>query len=229
VRLANDSQRHVIYGKTGSGKTVAGLWALEKRSFTRMPWIIMDMKRDSTIARIPRLEEIDINDRIPKQAGLYVVRPIPDSRDEIDKFLWRVWSKGRTGLMIDEGYMIHRLSKPWGSILTQGRSLKIPVIALTQRPAWVSPFLMSEADFHQPFFLQNPADLDRLADWNVPVPRDQNFHSYYYDVPKNKLDYLGPVPNEDEILDRFDSKVPRRIKLMRGIMSNAPRGRVSFT
>ena len=45
----------MIYGKTGSGKTVVGLWALEKRSFLRKPWVIIDYKRDKIIRQIPRL------------------------------------------------------------------------------------------------------------------------------------------------------------------------------
>jgi hypothetical protein len=230
MRTANDAQRLAIYGKTGSGKTIAGLWWLAQRSFDKIPWIILDFKRDTSIAKIPRLDEIEIDSSIPKRAGLYVVRPLPDSHDEVDAFLWKVWERGKVGLMIDEGYMINRFSKPFNAILTQGRSLKIPVIALSQRPSWLSPFLMSEADFHQVFFVQNPADINKLMEW---VPYNgvlkPNYFSYYYDVAKSHLAYLAPVPNEDEILNRFDLKMPRRFHLFKGITVNADRKRKLLT
>lgn len=222
MRFPDDTKRHAIYGKTGSGKTIAGLWALEKRSYNKMPWIIVDFKRDTTIAKIPRLEEIDINDSIPKRPGLYVVRPLPDSPEEVDAFLWRVWERGKIGLMIDEGFMIGRFSKPFGAILTQGRSLRIPMINLSQRPSWLHPFLMSEADFHQVFFMQTPSDISKIMEW---VPYDgvlkPDFHSYYFDVGRSELTYLAPVPDEDEILDRFDLRMPKRYHLFKGITTNA--------
>jgi len=226
VRFPNDSQRHMIYGKTGSGKTVAGLWALEKRDFLKRPWVILDFKRDGTIAQIPRLEEIDINSAVPKQPGLYVTRPLPNTHEDVERFLWRIWEKTKTGIMIDEAFMIDRFSKAYSAILTQGRSLRIPVIGLSQRPSWLNAFHMSEADFHQVFYMQNPADIKKLMEW-VPYDgqMDQDYHSYYFDVAKGKLDYLAPVPTEQEILDRFDSKMPRRIHLFRGITTNAYRKR----
>jgi hypothetical protein len=227
MRLPNDTQRHSIYGKTGSGKTVAGLWALERRRFDRKPWVILDFKRDKTIGRIPRLDEIDITDSIPRKPGIYVTRPLPNSDDDVESFLWKVWERGNTGLFLDEGYMVSRFSKAWAAILTQGRSMGVPVITLSQRPSWLSPFLMSETDFHQVFFLQNPADVAKMQEW---VPYDgimrQDYHSYYYDVAKGALDYLAPVPSEDEIIDRFDAKMPLRIRLFHGLGTNAKRAKL---
>lgn len=219
--LPNDSQRHAIYGKTGSGKTIAGLWALEKRDFIKRRWEILDFKRDKSIASIPRLEELDIGEPIGKHPGLYVRRPIPGDHDPVDGYLWRLHARGKCGLFVDEGYEINRLSKAWRSVLTQGRSLRIPVITLSQRPAWLSPFLMSEMDFHQVFFLQNPADVDKIKEW-VPGlgPLKQDYHSYYYDVPKNALTFLAPVPDEAELMNRYDSKMPRRLHLFKGITAN---------
>ena len=222
MRLPDDSHRHSIFGKTGSGKTVAGLWALEKRSWRKMPWTIIDFKRDTSIAKIPRLEEIDITSSSPKKAGLYVTRPLPHETDEVEQYLWSVWSNGNHGLFIDEGFMIDRFSKALRAILTQGRSLRVPVIALSQRPSWLSPFLMSESDFLQLFFMTNPSDIKKMTEW---IPYDgnmkQNYSSYYYDVGKGRLDYLLPVPAEDEIMDRFDRGMARRIHLFRGIANNA--------
>lgn len=223
-RLPADDQRHVIYGKTGSGKTVAGLWALEKRSFDRKPWIIFDTKRDSHIAKIPRLEEIDFRRNAPTKPGLYVVRPMPG--DDFEGLLWSIWENESTGVFIDESYMIPRFSKAHDALQTQGRSKDIPIISLTQRPSWLSRFVMDSCDFHQVFFVQRPADIQTIREW-VPgsaVPSRQDHTSVYYDVPDITLTKLSPVPPISEILTRFNDKMPRRAKLMRGWLNNAGAG-----
>lgn len=221
MRLPNDTQRHAIYGQTGSGKTVAGLWALERRAFLKRPWVIVDTKRDPTIKRIPRLEEIGLKNPPPKQAGLYVVRPTPGEDDLLEGFMWSVWHREKTGLFFDEGAAIARFSKAFKALLTQGRSKRIPIIGLSQRPSWLSPWFMSEMDFHQVLHVQNPADVARLEEW-IPglQPTRRDYHSQYYDVADNDLTYLRPVPNEDEILNRFDRKMPRRVKLFSNLAVN---------
>ncbi len=222
LRLPNDTQRLSIYGMTGSGKTIAGLWHLQRRNFVSKRWEILDFKRDPSIAKIPRLEEIDVKSTVSKHPGLYVRRPHPSQLEHVEDYLWKLWERGNVGLMIDEGYMVPRLSGALRSLLTQGRSLKVPIINLTQRPSWISPFLMSESDFHQVFFMQNPVDRDKLAEW-VPIEGrlEKNYHSVYYDVSANKVEYLAPVPCETEIMNRFDMKMPRRLHLFRGITQNA--------
>lgn len=226
MRLPNDKQHLTLYGKNGTGKTVAGLWHLEKRSWLSQPWILFDFKRDPTIAQIPRVEEIDIRGKPPRQAGLYVTRPMPGDDVEVTQFLWRVWDQEKTGLFADEAYMMGRFNKAYNGILTQGRSKRIPIIACTQRPSWLSPFQMSESNFHQVFHLQKPEDLKALLEWipGLRLPTRQNFHSQYYDDTKGELTILKPVPDEDEILNRFDLKMPRRVSHLRGILTT-PGGR----
>lgn len=227
MRLPDDTQRHMIYGKTGSGKTVVGLWALEKRNFLSRPWFVLDFKRDPTIKRIPRLVEVDIRDKPTKHPGLYVVRPMPGDEEEVTSFLWKVWQRENTGLFIDEGYMVGRFNKALAAILTQGRSKHIPMIGLSQRPSWLSPFWMSEADFHQVMYVTRPTDVKALREW-IPgwtPAQTQDYTSQYFDVSNNDLTYLRPVPSEDEILDRFDLKMPRRVRLFIGLVGNVPASR----
>lgn len=221
MRMPNDTERHAIYGMTGTGKTVFGLWCLSQRSFDKIPWIILDFKRDPLIQTIPGLSEIDIADNIPKHKGLYVVRPMPADIDDgaVTSFLYRIWQKERTGLMIDEGYMIPPRDRGLRAILTQGRSKRIPVIALSQKPTWVSPFIHSESEFKSTFFLQMPGDIERVQEW-MPAT-DQagrvidpytlpDHHSYWYSLKGRELVRLGPCPDEDAVLTTFDERRVRQ-------------------
>lgn len=217
-----DTERHAIVGMTGSGKTTFGLWCLSRRSYDRMPWIIIDAKRDPIIARIPRKTEIRPDQKPPRRAGLYWVRPgVADFDDGImTKFLYDVWRNEDTGLFIDEGYAFNRFDKGLRTVLTQGRSKHVPMISLSQKPSWVSPFLFSESEYKSIFYLDMPTDIDRVMEW-IPK-RDPNdntrvspdllppHHSYWRCGPRRQFARLGPCPNEDTILETFDARVPVR-------------------
>lgn len=211
--LPGDDNRHTIVGMTGSGKTQHGMYALSGRSYTTKPWTIIDFKRDKLIDKIPRIQEYDYTGKPPKRAGLYVVRPHPqDDPLLMEDFLMKIWEQENHGLFIDECYNIKRLSPALRGVLTQGRSKQIPVIALSQRPSWISPFLLSESEFVQAFTLRNPADLERMKDtiYTDQLPAHKSYQSLYYDVERNQLTRLAPCPDTDEILNRFDDRVPRR-------------------
>lgn len=211
-RLPNDSQRSFIGGMTGSGKTRAAAWQLSLRSYDRMPWVIVDFKHDDLIARIEHIEEIRFSDRIPKGSGLYVIRPRPDEIDQLQDWMWQVWERGRIGLWIDEGFMIShgRPSAPaYDAILTQGRSKRIPVITLAQRPAWLTRFVLSESDFFQTFHFSVKADRDRVREFTVPemdreLPR---YWSHWYDVARRFYTPVRPVPDDDTILETFHDRL----------------------
>lgn len=213
ARFPGDTERHAIFGKTGTGKTVFGLWCLSRRSFDKMPWVIIDFKRDPMIAKIPNLIEIGL-DKAPKRKGLYVVRPMPEDVDEGDftDFLYKIWEREKTGVFIDEGYMIKQFDPALRAILTQGRSKRIPVIALSQRPAWVSPFLLSESEIKSIFYLQAPADNKRIKEWVPGVDPSllPDHQSYWCDTASRDYILLGPCPPEDEILDVFDARRQRK-------------------
>lgn len=213
MRLPNDTQRLTVYGQTGSGKTVAGSWHLSLRSYHRRPWLIFDFKGDDIIEQIPHLEEIAPGATIPKHPGVYVTRPVPEQDDEnVESMMWNIWKRENTGVFIDEGYMVGRRNKAFLALLTQGRSKHIPMITLSQRPVWMSRFAISEANFHQVFFLADESDRDVVQRFiphelsEKPLPR---FHSYYYDVGNDTLTGLKPVPSPAEIFETFEEKLKR--------------------
>ena len=213
MRFPGDDNRLAIIGMTGSGKTHAGMWHLSLRSWHLMPWIIFDFKLDDKIGQIPGLKRVDVRDKPPKSPGIYAVSPLPSEADQeaTENYMWQIWANERTGVFIDEGYMIPRYSEALRALLTQGRSKRIPVIMLSQRPSWISPFLLSESEFIQLYFIQNPADLKTMREW-VPfkgeVPGD--FQSLYYDVKSRDLRRFAPMPDVAKIMQRFADRQPKR-------------------
>jgi hypothetical protein len=213
--LARDDEHHAVFGQNGSGKTVFGLYMLSKRSYDRMPWYLIDFKRDEIIRDIPRLEETDIHGTPTKHKGLYVVRPMPTDVDDgtLTKWLYRLWENGKTGLFIDEGYGFRTQWNPaLRAVLTQGRSKKIPVIALSQRPSWVSPFILSESTHMSVFYLQMPQDVARVREF-LPDARPKSLppHEQYYAYLKGReFHHVAACPDENEVLDMFDRRTVRK-------------------
>lgn len=220
-RFPGVSHRVNVMGKTGSGKTRFGVWLHAKsRNFKNYPNVIVDYKRDDLIAQIDRAEEIGINE-VPKHPGLYILRPDMDD-PEIETWMRKVHERGKTGLFFDEGYMVPHMApkfKALNRILTQGRSLRLPTMILTQRPAWGSRFARSEADFHAIFHMQ---DRDDYATVQGFVPRNDpvfdfdnrlpEYHSRWYDVAQDWSAIVEPVPLDDEILDLYDTALRRSVR-----------------
>lgn len=219
VRLPNNTQRLTVIGRTGTGKTQAGLWHLSLKDFKKFPWIIFDAKGDpliNEVSAIPGVKQIDFS-FVPKYPGLYHLRATPPSMksDAMEALLWRIHKRGKVGLFFDEGFTFDPRSDALNTIYTQGRALKIPTITLTQRPSWLSRFVFSEADFFQIFGL-NDRDDRKTVQRFVPVDMDlplREFHSIWYDVGKNSVREFLPVPQRDTILDQFEANV-RRPKLV---------------
>ena len=191
---------------------MAALWHLSNSNFDRMPWIIIDFKTDEHINAIENARYISVDDPIPKHPGIYIVQPHPQEGEPLAKMLHRIWERENVGIWIDEGYMMSedaRVEKRFTTLLTQGRSKHIPMIVLSQRPVWISRFVFSESDFYQIFRLQDKRDVQTISSF-LPANayrRMPDFHSLYYDVGGNALSFLSPVPDENSILEKIDSKL----------------------
>jgi hypothetical protein len=209
--IANDTQRTVILGATGSGKTHAAMWHLSQRDFDRKPWIIYDYKGDDFINSLPGIVELDLR-QVPTAPGLYVVHPIPENDDAmVQAQMWEIWQRGNTGIYIDEGYLISRKNRAFRMLLVQGRSKRIPMITLVQRPVWIDRFTLSEAEYYQMFRLQSKKDIDKVEEY---IPHDlsqklQPRESYYYSVPDDSLRIMGPMPDREVIKGLFRQRMQR--------------------
>lgn len=206
-QLPRDDQRVVIVGSTGGGKTQAGIWQLSERSFTEIPWYILDYKRDALIGKLPA-KEVSLTDEISDNPGVFVVRPLPGDKAEVEEFLWKLWTHGRVGLYVDEGYMVGD-SPAFEAILTQGRSKNIPVIVLSQRPVWITRFAFSEASHYQIFWLHDVRDrktMQPFLSFDLEKRLDP-YHSVWYDIGADATFVLKPVPSEAKILARFRQRL----------------------
>ncbi len=211
LKWPGSHDRLAVLGRTGSGKTTAAAWHLSGKDFNAQPWLIVNTKGDpllNEIAAIEGVKTITLDDT-PEEQGLYIVSPQPGQHTALDLMFRRVWEKQDCGVYIDEGYMIEE-PDGFNALLTQGRSRNIPMIVLSQRPAWISKFVFSEADFVQVFHLQHLADRKNVAQF-VPMDIDLRLpkhHSLWYNVAENELNRLSPVPQKSIILNSFRAKFP---------------------
>jgi hypothetical protein len=230
VRLPGNSHRLVVFGRTGTGKTQAGVFQLSLKNFLRnsgaIPWVVVNTKRDELLREIERMSgarTIDFMDT-PGKSGLYFINPLPHEMrsPQAEQFLWRVHQRGRVGLFFDEGLMLDRYSTALEAIYSQGRSLRIPTITLSQKPKYMMQLTFSEADFFQVFPLNDANDRKRVAEFMPPLvkmPPDgrsitiepggrlQDFHSLWYDVARHSVAEFSPVPARDQILERFEAQL----------------------
>lgn len=218
-RLPNNKQRIAVIGRTGSGKTQFGAWLLSTAPFDKQPYFIIDYKYDDLLNGSDRIPEIGIRDKLPKVPGLYIVHPHPSDEEGIENFMLRLWEQERAGIYVDEGYMLPKGSSSFQALLTQGRSKRIPAIVLSQRPTWISRFVFSEADYYAIFQLNDKRDRDTIQSF---TPKERlnvsdrlpDYHSYWYDVGRDNVFQLKPVPQAAEILERIESRLgPKARKL----------------
>ena len=216
IVFPDDTQRLVIVGATGSGKTHAGLWHLSRRSYDVKPWIVYDFKFDEFINSIPGTFTLDVNAAPPEHPGLYIVHPVPGDDDEaVEEQMREIWKAEDIGVFVDEGYMIARGNKAFRLLLTQGRSKHIPMIVCSQRPVWMDRFVFTESEFKQVFRLQNSDDMKKMQE-DIPhaMYRLEKRWSWYYDSVDDKLNRLRPVPDQAAIRRIFEAKLSRLRKVV---------------
>lgn len=216
TRLPSRRDRTAVVGFTGSGKTLFGNFLLSKRDLKKETWVYLDFKNDSEdiVNQLSGVKHIDYHD-MPKKPGLYAIHPFHSEKEEINNFLWKLWDRRNVGIYVDEMYPLND-SDAIEAILTQGRSLYIPVIMNAQRPAFITRFMFSEAQYISVFHLNDVRDWKTISGY-MPIPHEQwildnmhQYHSLWFDVTKRQLTLFKPAPSKDEIFARLDAQLRTR-------------------
>jgi hypothetical protein len=217
--LPGPKDRLAVIGTTGSGKTVAALWHLSRTDIDRKPWVVFDFKDDEGIAGIENAQHVELNSPIIMKAksGLFVVHPMRGEDQKVNEQMQRILAHGNIGIYVDEPDLNQAMG--FEDVLRKGRSHRIPVIALTQRPVDCNRYMLSEAGYYQIFDLADEKDWSRVRNF-VPLhrfgyedddPALEKYHSLYYERDRKKLTQFAPVPKVDRILGDIDAKlVPNR-------------------
>lgn len=209
-RFPGGDSRTCLIGATGTGKTTCGVWLLAHQRFDKRPWVVVDFKREQIFDAIglPPIRQIEL-DFVPRRPGLYLISPRPDEEDWLEAWLWRVWEKENIGLFIDEASLMPDRDA-FRAILQQGRSKRIPLLACTQRPVDVKRGLFSEASFFCVYRMADKRDYRVVegfipADLSMPIALH---HWHWYDVARNRLLLMGPVPPPRDVAELARERIP---------------------
>jgi DNA helicase HerA-like ATPase len=204
--MPGDGQRALIVGSTGSGKTLFAAWLL--RRLPVCPLLIFDTKIEKKFENLPKCLVIEDWDGIETALNdvrydYVVYRPSVDVAHEpavLDAQLLDFYdSFPGVPVYLDEIYSFHssgRAGKGLTALLTRGRSRGITTIMATQRPAWLSRFVLSETQVFYVFALTLHDDKRKMADAipdfdELPPPPKHGF--YYHRAGTADVEVFAPV------------------------------------
>jgi DNA helicase HerA-like ATPase len=199
--LPGAEDRTVVIGQTGSGKTIAAAWLLSRQRFDKRPWVALDFKRETLWDQVgsPPMIPLKLN-QLPKRKGLYRLQVRPDEDEALEDWFWKVWNHGNIGIFADEASLINSRAA-FKAILRQGRSLRIPVIAATQRPVDCDREIFTEAQYRMVFGVEDMArdyqvirGLFGQEDIRDDLRGLRRHWSLWYDAKQRWLTTLRPVP-----------------------------------
>lgn len=162
------NERIIGVGRTGSGKTVLAKYIV--RNWPSL--VVYDEKAEITLTNAHITS--DIRQIANADVGRFVYRPPIEAiannkarKQLLEDFFRVIYERKNTVLYIDEIYAVaeNAQSFPYWlrAILTRGRSRNIGVIALTQRPAFIPNFFISEAEHIFTFNLSLEQDQTKMA------------------------------------------------------------------
>lgn len=211
VKLPQSDNRTAIIGSTGSGKTQFGTWLLSTRDFNFRVWIIFDFKGDELLERIGAT--IIPVGYIPKQPGLYIVRPLPGDEQKVSEMFYKIWARENIGVYIDEGYMLPKNDRWVRACLTQGRSKHIEMIICSQRPVFLDKFVFTESNYFAIFNMNFEGDRKQVTEYlgnNRKLSLLPKYHSLWYDVGGQRSAVMGPVPGAETLISTFQKRLENK-------------------
>lgn len=203
--VINPGKRAIAAGRTGSGKSTLAKWLLQ---VSPGHWIILNPKNTRAYDSLPdsnNVEGIDIA-KIRKSIEDFrftIVTPKANQLqpETLDLFInWIITDYTDIGVCIDELYAVHKngiAGEGLVGLLTRGRELKQSFFGLTQRPAWLSKFLFSEADYIIGMSLNLEADRKRMFEFTgkrMFLDKQPERKWLWYDVGADHLRSFEPVP-----------------------------------
>ncbi len=144
----------LITGRTGSGKSMFARALLSRRRFL----IFFRSKADDVDWRMDRKTRTlrsSLNGMEDGRVERLEIAPPPEEQGEIFyQALKRAEEHKGWTLYIDEGKRFDELGlmPELEHLATQGRSMRISVVTGTQRPTWISRYLVSEPSHHISFW-----------------------------------------------------------------------------
>lgn len=200
-----NGKRAIISGRTGSGKSTLGCWLLNR---SRQHWVILNPKWTAAYKSLPdakvitRIDQSAINSSLEKNRFTIVNFDGKTANAEyMDAVIEHIHgSFENVGLCVDELYTLHTGGRPKQGLvgwLTRGRELKQSFLGMTQRPAWISRFCYSEADYIVGMDLSLKIDRKQLYECSGNghfLNRLEPRKWLWYDVNVDSISLLGAVP-----------------------------------
>lgn len=209
--LPGASDRTIVIGGTGTGKTIAGAWLLSKQRFDKRPWVALDFKDEILWDEVgdPPMRELKLGN-MPGKRGLYRMHVNPGQEVELEDWLWDIWRKGNIGLFVDEVTLLPQ-KQAMKAILRQGRSKLLPVIGCTQRPVDIDREFFTESQFKMIFKLDDIRDYKTVQMFTGGVNVEKRlppYWSYWIDTKQGASWQMKPCPPPKEIASTLRQNVP---------------------
>lgn len=201
-------KRAIITGRTGSGKSTLAVWLLNRST---QHWVIFNPKHTGAYRALEDsvvFKKFDARGILSKlRQHKFVVlnfRGAEADADFMDAVLyWLHENVKNIGVCCDELYTMHSAAGRAGDgligWLTRGRELKQSFLGLTQRPAFISRFVFSEADYIGSMDLVLEDDRKRMRAETGSEHFMNRLHGHrwlWYNVARDDIILFAPVPIE---------------------------------
>lgn len=195
------SERFFVAGQNGSGKSV-----LASAVANAWPRVLVYDPKDDPEAELPNMAICyGVRAALRALPGRVLYRPTAAEMRSVgvyfDELVEVVYQRGAHGIVIHELGDLGATDRELGPYLSaatrQGRSRRIPIVGVTQRPVWVARLFKTEAVHFAAFHLvdvDDRRDMARLMGPGVldhPVARD---FSFWYRAPDLRLRHIAPLP-----------------------------------